>query len=39
MDLKDFKEYITAQREASKAQALSVLTATITNNKTEKENN
>ena len=37
MDLKDFKEYITAQREASKAQALSVLTATIT--KTEKENN
>ena len=36
MDLKDFKEYITAQREASKAQALSVLTATIT--KTEKEN-
>ena len=37
MDLKDFREYITAQREASKAQALSVLTATIT--KTEKENN
>ena len=37
MDLKDFKEYITAQREASKAQALSVLTATIT--ETEKENN
>ena len=37
MDLKDFREFITAQREASKAQALSVLTATIT--KTEKENN
>ena len=37
MDLKDFREYITAQREASKAQALSMLTATIT--KTEKENN
>ena len=37
MDLKDFREYITAQREASKAEALSLLTATIT--KTEKENN
>ena len=37
MDLKDFREFITAQREASKAEALSLLTATIT--KTEKENN
>jgi len=37
MDLQEYKEYILAQREASKAQALSVLTATIT--KTEKENN
>ena len=36
MDLKDFREFITAQREASKNEALSLLTATIT--KTEKEN-
>lgn len=37
MNLDEFKAYVTAQREASKAQALSVLTATIT--ETEKENN
>ena len=37
MDLQEYKEYILAQREASKAQALSVLSATIT--KKEKENN
>ena len=37
MNLDEFKAYVIAQREASKAQALSVLTATIT--ETEKENN
>ena len=37
MDLQEYKEYILAQREASKAEALSVLSATIT--KKEKENN
>ena len=37
MDLQEYKEYILAQREASKAQALSMLTATIT--KTAKQNN
>ena len=37
MNLEEFKAHVIAQREASKAEALSVLTATIT--KTEKENN
>ena len=37
MNLEEFRAYVEAQRNASKAEALSVLTATIT--KTEKENN
>lgn len=37
MNLEEFRNYVLAQREASKAEALSVLSATIT--KTEKENN
>lgn len=37
MNLEEFKAHVIAQREASKAQALSVLTATITEK--EKENN
>ena len=36
MNLDEFKAYVIAQREASKNEALSLLTATIT--KTEKEN-
>ena len=35
MNLEEFRNYVLAQREASKAEALSVLSATIT--KTEKE--
>jgi|SanBayMetagenome_1026888.scaffolds.fasta_scaffold08614_8 hypothetical protein len=30
MNLEEFKKHVTAQREASKAEALSVLSATIT---------
>jgi hypothetical protein len=37
MNLEEFRAYVQAQRNASKAEALSVLTATIT--KTEKEIN
>jgi hypothetical protein len=37
MKLDEFKAFIIAQREASKAEALSVLTATITNNNNERE--
>ena len=37
MNLDEFKAHVIAQREASKAQALSVLTATISTTK-EKEN-
>jgi hypothetical protein len=37
MDLIEFRNFINAQREASKAEALSVLTATIQERK-EKEN-
>jgi hypothetical protein len=37
MKLDEFKAYVIAQREASKAEALSVLTATITET-TRKEN-
>ena len=37
MNLEDFKAHVLATRQASKAEALSVLTATI--NETEKENN
>ena len=36
MNLDEYKAHVLAQREASKAQALSVLSATIT--KKEKEN-
>ena len=36
MNLDEFKAHVIAQREASKKQALSVLSATIT--KTEKDN-
>ena len=32
MNLDEFKKHVIAQREASKAQALSVLSATITKN-------
>lgn len=39
MNLDEFKAHVTAQREASKAQALSVLTATITTTTKESENN
>ncbi len=38
MDLIDFRNYVTAQREASKAEALSVLSATIQKNNERKEN-
>jgi hypothetical protein len=33
MNLEEFKAHVLAQREASKAEALSVLTATITETK------
>jgi hypothetical protein len=38
MKLDEFKAYVIAQREASKAEALSVLSATIQNNNERKEN-
>jgi hypothetical protein len=38
MKLDEYKAFIIATREASKAEALSVLTATISNNKERKEN-
>lgn len=39
MNLDEFKAHVIAQREASKAEALSVLTATITTTTKESENN
>jgi len=38
MNLDEFKKHVIAQREASKAQALSVLSATITKSTNEREN-
>jgi hypothetical protein len=38
MNLEEFKKSVIAQREASKAQALSVLSATITTQTNEGEN-
>jgi hypothetical protein len=38
MNLDEFKKHVIAQREASKAQALSVLSATITTQPNEREN-
>lgn len=38
MNLQEFREYVEAQREASKAEALSVLSATISTNKERKTN-
>jgi hypothetical protein len=38
MNLEEFKKHVIAQREASKAQALSVLSATITTQPNEGEN-
>jgi hypothetical protein len=38
MNLDEFKAHITATREASKAEALSVLSATITTQPNEREN-
>jgi hypothetical protein len=38
MNLDEFKKHVIAQREASKAQALSVLSATITSTTERKEN-
>ena len=38
MNLDEFRAHIEAQRNTSKAEALSALTAKIVNNKTEKEN-
>ena len=38
MNLDEFKKHVIAQREASKAQALSVLSATITTQINEREN-
>jgi len=38
MNLEQFKAHVIATREASKAEALSVLSATITENQTRKEN-
>ncbi len=38
MKLDEYKAFIIATREASKAEALSVLTATISNNTERKEN-
>ena len=37
MNLKEFQAHVIAQREASKAEALSVLSATITTSTTKKE--
>jgi hypothetical protein len=37
MNLEEFKAHIIATRQASKAEALSVLSATITNSTTKKE--
>ena len=39
MNLEEFKAHVLATRQASKAEALSVLTATITTNNNESENN
>jgi hypothetical protein len=38
MNLEEFKKHVIAQREASKAEALSVLSATIQPTTTRKEN-
>ena len=38
MNLDEFKAHVLATRQASKSEALSVLTATISTNKVEKEN-
>jgi hypothetical protein len=38
MNLDEFKKHVIAQREASKAEALSVLSATITKSTNEREN-
>jgi len=38
MNLEEFKKHVLDQREASKAQALSVLSATITTQPNEREN-
>jgi hypothetical protein len=38
MNLEEFKAHVLAQREASKAEALSVLSATITKTNERKEN-
>jgi hypothetical protein len=38
MNLDEFKAHITATRQASKAEALSVLSATITKSTNEREN-
>jgi hypothetical protein len=38
MNLDEFKKHVIAQREESKAQALSVLSATITIQPNEREN-
>ena len=39
MNLDEFKAHVIAQREASKKEAMSVLTATITTTTKESENN
>lgn len=38
MNLDEFKKHVIAQREASKAEALSVLSATITNQQKKGDN-
>jgi hypothetical protein len=38
MNLEEFKAHVLATRQASKAEALSVLSATISNNNERKEN-
>ena len=38
MNLEEFKAHVIAQREATKAEALSVLSATITTQPNEREN-
>ena len=38
MNLDEFRQYVTEQRKASQAQALSVLTATMSTNNERKEN-
>ena len=38
MNLEEFRNYVIAKREASKAEALSVLSATIQTNNERKEN-